>query len=383
MAQNTKESDEGKFLGDLERPGLVFANLGPNWFAVVMGTGIVATAAATLPVRIPGLHNFGLIMWVISAVLLVALLIAWAIHWTKYRSTALKYIDDPILAQFYGAPPMAILTVGLGTMLLGKDLIGVQAAVVVDWILWPIGTISGLICAVTIPYVMFTRGQAKADGAFGGWLMPLVPPMVAANAGAVLVAHLPAGQAQLTMVMFCYAMFGVSLVTSIIVITLIWARMVFHPMLPVLLVPTLWIVLGPLGQSITAANNLSGAVVNNLPGPFDDEMLAFGLLYGIPTWGFAVFWAVLAGAITIHVARQRLPFGLTWWSFTFPVGTCVTATSALALRSESDFFRYLAVVFFFGLLIAWVTVSIRTFRHGFRGRLFLPPALAAAAATEN
>src|SRR5690349_9299283 len=32
--------------------------LGPNWFASVMGTGIVATAAASLPVHVPGLRAF-------------------------------------------------------------------------------------------------------------------------------------------------------------------------------------------------------------------------------------------------------------------------------------------------------------------------------------
>ncbi|PRC49893.1 C4-dicarboxylate ABC transporter, partial [Mycobacterium sp. ITM-2017-0098] len=32
--------------------------LGPNWFASVMGTGIVATAGASLPVHVPGLRGF-------------------------------------------------------------------------------------------------------------------------------------------------------------------------------------------------------------------------------------------------------------------------------------------------------------------------------------
>jgi len=44
-------------LADLDRPGDVFAGLGPNWFASVMGTGIVATAAADLPVPWPGLRG--------------------------------------------------------------------------------------------------------------------------------------------------------------------------------------------------------------------------------------------------------------------------------------------------------------------------------------
>ena len=54
-------------LKDLDRPGDVFRDIGPNWFASVMGTGIVAIAAATLPFRVPGLHVFALAVWVLAA----------------------------------------------------------------------------------------------------------------------------------------------------------------------------------------------------------------------------------------------------------------------------------------------------------------------------
>ena len=50
----------------------VLGNIGPNWFASVMGTGIVATAGATLPVHLPGLRGFAEVVWVIAATLLVA-----------------------------------------------------------------------------------------------------------------------------------------------------------------------------------------------------------------------------------------------------------------------------------------------------------------------
>ncbi len=42
---------------------------------------------------------------------------------------------------------------------------------------------------------------------------------------------------------------------------------------------------------------------------------------GVPTWGFAMMWLALAAAITVLTARRGLPFALTWWSFTLPVGT--------------------------------------------------------------
>ena len=170
----------------------------------------------------------------------------------------------------------------------------------------------------------------------------------------------------------CYAMFGLSLLASVIVIMLIWWKLAVHRVGDAKMVPTLWIVLGPLGQSITAAGLLGGVSTQVLPAPYGTAFHAFGLVYGLPVFGFALLWAGIAAAITIRTAREGLPFSLTWWSFTFPVGTVVTGTSGLALATGSEVLRWTAVLFFLGLILAWVFVAARTF-HGslVRGHLFL------------
>ena len=56
--------------------------------------------------------------------------------------------------------------------------------------------------------------------------MPVVPPMVSAADGALLVPDAAAGQARLTMLAGCYAMFGIRLFASVIIITLLWGRLV-------------------------------------------------------------------------------------------------------------------------------------------------------------
>ena len=147
--------------------------------------------------------------------------------------------------------------------LLGPGLIGAHAAITIDAVLWPLGTITGL----AAPYLMVTRLQAAPDAAFGGWLMPVVPPMVSAATGALLVSHLPAGQLRLTMLLACYAMLGLSLIASLVVITQLWRRLIRYGPGPAAMVPTVWIVLGPLGQSITAANLLGEAAHLALPPP--------------------------------------------------------------------------------------------------------------------
>src|SRR5690606_25679501 len=230
----------------------------------------------------------------------------------------------PVLAHFSGAPPMALLTVGAGAMLLGKDVIGETAALAMDWVLWPLGTALGLATAVAVPYRMITRTPAGApDAAFGGWLMPVVAPMVSAATGVVLLPHTPPGQARLTLLVCCGAMFGLSLIAALLTTTMIWSRLMHFGAPAAGLVPTLWIVLGPLGQSVTAAGAMADAAPAVAPPAQAAGLALAATIFGIATWGFAMLWLTLALAVTLRTVRAGdLGFSLTWWGFTFPLGTC-------------------------------------------------------------
>ena len=362
----------GSFLADLGEQS-PFAFVGPNWFAAVMGTGIVANAAATLPVQVTGLRTFAAGVWLLDTVLLVLVLVATAVHWTQHSRQARTHVDDPVMAHFYGAPAMALLTVGAGALLVGVPVVGETAAVRLDAVLWSAGTVLGLWTAVAIPFKAFTTHDVQPDAAFGGWLMPVVPPMVSAATGPLLLPHLPAGQWRQTMQVGCTMMFGLTLVASLIVITLIWSRLVHHKVGAAAAVPTLWIVLGPLGQSITAAHTLGGTATSVLTAPYDTAFEAMTLVYGLPMWGFAMLWFALAASVTVRTVRRGLPFSLTWWSFTFPVGTVVTGTSGLAAVTGNDVLTGTAVALYVFLLAAWAVVAARTVHGVYRGHLLRGP----------
>ena len=103
--------------------------MGPNWFASAMGTGIVATAGATLPIAVPGVSAVTTAAWALSATILVTLSVVVPIHWLRNRGTFSALRGDPVMAQFFGAPPMAFMTVGTATLLVGSRWIGETAAV--------------------------------------------------------------------------------------------------------------------------------------------------------------------------------------------------------------------------------------------------------------
>lgn len=351
----------------------VFGFVGPNWFASVMGTGIVAVALAGLPFRVPYGAPVAVAVWALSAVLLLVVVAATVLHHHRHPQVARGHLDDPVMSHFYGAPAMALMTVGAGAMVAGYRLIGSGPALALGALLWTIGTLLGLTTAVLVPYRALSAHEVREDSAFGGWLMPVVPPMVSAATGALLVPHLPAGQGRETLLVGCYAFFGLTLVASFVLISLIWGRLLRHGTGAAAAVPTLWIVLGPLGQSVTAAHHLGLVAPDVLPAPYGTGFQALGLVYGVPVWGFAMMWLALAAMITVRTARAGLPFSLTWWSFTFPVGTVVTGTSGLAALTGLVVLQVVAGLLFALLVVAWATVLVRTLRGVCSGRLLLPP----------
>ncbi|MCB0914178.1 MAG: TDT family transporter [Actinobacteria bacterium] len=336
-----------------------------------MGTGVVAVAGASLPVTLP-IRVLTTAAWLLASVILVILLVLIPLHWWRSRGTFTSLTEDPVAIQFFGAPPMALMTVGTATLLVGSDYLG-SAAITIDWVLWTAGTVLGLVTAVAVPYRLFTRLQVRHDGAFGGWLMPVVPPMVSAAGGALLVPHAPAGQLRETMLFACYAMFGMSLMASVIIITLIWSRLAHFGSSGSARVPTLWIVLGPVGQSITAAGALGTAALTAVAAPISTGLDVFAVAFGVPMFGFMMLWLPIAALLTRRAARLKMGFALTWWSFTFPVGTCVTGTSQLAKHTELVAFEVVAVAMYVGLLVAWVLVGLRTATDAVRGPLLTPP----------
>lgn len=336
---------------------------GPNWFAAVMGTAIVSVAWMSFPTALPGRTGVALAFWALSLVVLAVVTAATVRH----RRTLRRHLADPVMSYFFGAPAMGLMAAGAATMLAGRVVLGGDVALGVDAVLWTLGTMIGLATAALVPYRAITQHEYADDSASGAWLMPVVPPMVTAATGALLVPHLPAGQAQETLLLFCYACFGAALLASLLVTASIWQRLVRHGLGAPGTAPTVWIVLGFLGQSVTAAHHLGLVAPGVLPvdgGAFR----ALALVYGVPVWGFAMLWLVLAAALVVRQFRLGMPFGLTWWSFTFPLGTVVTGTEALASLTGLDALRAIAALLLAGLVLAWAVVATRTVRVVLRAR---------------
>ncbi|MFI0811678.1 TDT family transporter [Streptomyces echinatus] len=353
--------------------------LGPNWYASVMGTAIVGSAGVALPGPAHAPHAVLAAFWTLSLLMLLVLLTARAVHWARHRDQARADLLDPAVAPFYGCLAMALLAVGGGALTAGRDLIGTRAAVAVDTVLFSAGTAVGLGAAVAVPYLMAVRHRAAPADATPVWLLPLVAPMVSAALGPLLVPHLPPGRPRETLLLACFAMFGLSLLATLLMLPLVFARLITAGPLPLALTPTLFLVLGPLGQSVTAVGKIADTAPGVVPAPYDRGLEVFAVLYGVPVMGFALLWLALATAHVVRARRRGMGFALTWWAFTFPVGTCVTGAASLARRTGLPVYGLLAVGLYGVLVAAWLAAARGTVRGLLSGELLAGPRPAPAA----
>ena len=358
----------GRALGRSPLPG----RFGPNWYAAVMGTAIVANGAHALPQPGTGSVHTAVAgaaagVWLLSLLMLAVL--AAARLAARRLPDRIRALDGVSTAVFLGCPPMAMLAVGAGALGAGAPLLsglfgpatGSAAGVALDAALWTGGTLYGIGVAGRVLYLLLTRYRVDRGGAAPTWLLPVVAPMVSAALGPALIPHLPAaGQARETLLALCVALFGCSLLAVLVLLPGIWSRLAHEGPLPQLLVPTLFLVLGPLGQSVTAVSQFTGAA----PG-----LRGFALVYGVAVLGFALLWLGVAGAVTVGALRGGMPFAMTWWAYTFPVGTCVTGAAGLWRLTGLDVFAVLALGLFALLLVAWAVVGARTARGIANGAL--------------
>lgn len=349
----------------------VLRHVGPNWYASVMGTAIVASAGAALPLELLGLARpmdgpvaraACVTVWALSALMLLLVLAARAGHWIHHRDQARAHLLDPAVAPFYGCLAMALLAVGGATLTVGRHMIGESAAVAVDTVLFTAGTLVGLAAAVTVPYLMVVRHRVRAADASPVWLLPVVAPMVSAALGPALIPYLPAGRWREALLVACYAMFALSLLATLTLLPLVFGRLVLSGPLPLALTPALFLVLGPLGQSTTAVGHLAREAPTALGtgSPYLSTLDTFAVLYGVPVLGFALLWLATAVAMVVRAVRRGMPFSMTWWAFTFPVGTCVTGAAGLAHATGLIALAWLSLALFVLLTAAWALAWART-----------------------
>lgn len=352
----------------------------PGWFGAVMGTAIVGVAASLNPGQTGALasaaRTLGQMMVILAGVLAAVLAVPYIGRWVRHRDAALRDLRDPMVGALYGTLPGAILVLGAGAAVVGptwwsaatvRDVVGSLA-----WVGVPLA----FVLSVTFAYLLFVRSELASEAVNGGWF---IPPVVNIVVPLVLVPLVPGSSpATARLLLFAsYAFWGMGFVLYLLILAMLHHRLVLHPLPHAGLAPSLWIGLGPIGVGALALVKMAG-VGSAAFGAAAPGIAAVSKMGATMLWGFGVWWLGAAVVLLVHYLRSgRLPYGLGWWGFTFPLGAFTVATLTLARAWDLRPLEWTGAALFVLLSIFWAVVAGRTVWAAWTGEAFRSPTVGA------
>lgn len=340
---------------------------GLNWFTTVMGIGIVAALTYTSPYHFPWQHQIGETLFGLLNAVFIASLGLWLVRWIWHTDEALADFHTPQRVLFYGAFAMAINVVGNSYFLIATHLINPTLALDISKVIWIIGTVVSIFTVVVVPFLLFVEHRVEVKDALASWLIPVVPPIVAAAAGANLIPFWGSPTIQFAITVLIVAMLGMTFFLFLMISSLVYSRLVYHKRLSGETTPSLWVEIGPIGMAMATLSTLP-LKTQAIFVPYLNTLHIVGIVLSMALWGIGLWWIVISSLYSLwHLTKRGdgLSFNLGWWSYVFPIGSFTTGTYALGHLANTPFF---VIAGFIQLLILWSFFSM-VFLHTLMGIL--------------
>lgn len=293
------------------------------WFAVIMGlAGLTIAWARTERTFVLEASVSPWLLGVSIAVFVILALI--------YSAKALRYREAVTAELVHPVKQAFVPTFSIGLILLSIATYATAPGISL-W-LWSAGTLLHLILTLYVLSSWIHHSKYEIGHLNPAWFIPVVGNII------VPIAAVPHGAWEVA-----WLFFAVGLVFWLVLLTLVFYRLIFHPPLPDKLVPTLAILVAPPAAGFLAYVALNGGRLDGFA----------RVLYGA-----GLFLLLLLAAQLGRLAR--LKFYLSWWAYSFPLAALTLATLRMTQLTGQPAYRYLGYVLLALLSAVLALLAVRT-----------------------
>ncbi|KAK1977026.1 voltage-dependent anion channel [Colletotrichum cereale] len=363
----------------------IVRNFMPSWFAVVMGTGIVSVLLHNLPYNTTWISNgLAIAFFILNIILFTVFTVITVLRHAIYPDIWKAMIANPTEAVFLGCFPMGFATI-INMMIFVCAPAWGQWVVYWAWGFWWLDAALSLTTCIMVPMVMISTNRQALQAITAGYLLPIVPVVVASSTGGIVADALANPDHAFVTLIASYVLWGIGICLSGTVLALYFHRLIIHGPPAKAGIVSVFIPIGPLGQGGFGIQQLGKVSLKILPHTSSFAMAAsgathageflyfIGIFLALVMWGFALVWVTFA-ILSIALTR-KFPFNMSWWGFTFPLGVLATCTGMLAQNLDSVFFRVMTMIFSLSVCSLWGMVAARTFYQAIYGNIFLSPSV--------
>jgi len=343
----------------------------PAWFASVMGTAVVPLAISFLTGS--WVRGVAAAFTVVSVLMFIAILVPWTLRFFMFPAAVSTDLHHPIAASFFPTMPIAVVVIALDLLKYPDMFFSTDTSQEIAFWMWLIGSIGIYLAAFIVLPKIYRSDAIELSHANFGWFIPPVAKLLIPVAGFELAMLYP-NRFELTFGL-SIASFGIGLILFIFVGSLVYQRYVLESLPISKFAATSFIAIAPTAIIAVALFKMMHLFEAGTPIDIDPHAVkAFSVLGILAAWGFAAWAFVMAVVIVISYVRDLdLPYALSWWAYTFPLGSLAVATGVAWKVSGFESIHWFYVVAVVALFGAWITVAVRTVRAMWVGKVFASP----------
>ncbi|MBV35949.1 MAG: hypothetical protein CMP47_10960 [Rickettsiales bacterium] len=353
----------------------------PIWFTWCMNAGVIATLLHQLPYQFRGLQVLSTIAFTVDLVLYVVFSSIYILHFLMYTRQAYSDLVDSVVELcllpcwcIAWMTLVSFISLTVSNASWGGHRFTILAAVM-WWIaaLWMFAMLFFAFGTLIRQHTIISLNQQIPTLI----IIPAVGVSTLALVGGVVASfsHDISPRLAVPIIILSFCAVGVGILLGLFLYTYLFHQLLAKGWPAPQNTATLFILVGPMGQS-AAALQLLGAAANThgafraynrglfLSGTAAEVLEAACILLAVLMVGLGAVWLVLAFiGMLDRVCHREMVWAPTWNAIIFPTGTLATSTLLLGMEMDSPFFRVMTVILtLFLILVFFVNLGFTVAR---------------------